>query len=82
MLPPQSAHHRGRAIQQDAVGTDYARLMRMWKRSMSAFEPQRRRRRRVLGAFIERDPKGQQANMADLVRWTAEGKLSAHVPAV
>ena len=34
------------------------------------------------GAFIERDPKGQQANMADLVRWTAEGKLSAHVHAV
>ena len=25
-------------------------------------------------AFIERDPKGQQAN---LVRWTAEGKISA-----
>ena len=34
------------------------------------------------GAFIERDPKGQQANMADLVRWAAEGKLSAHVHAV
>jgi len=34
------------------------------------------------GAFIERDPKGQRANMADLVRWTAEGKLSAHVHAV
>jgi len=34
------------------------------------------------GAFIERDPQGQQANMADLVRWAAEGKLSAHVHAV
>ncbi len=34
------------------------------------------------GAFIERNPKGQQDNMADLVRWTAEGKLSAHVHAV
>jgi NADPH2:quinone reductase len=33
------------------------------------------------GSFIERDPKGHQANMADLVRWTAEGKLSAHVHA-
>src|SRR5947209_6194576 len=34
------------------------------------------------GAFIERDPAGQQANMADLVRWAAEGRLSAHVHAV
>ena len=34
------------------------------------------------GAFIERDPKGHQANMSDLVRWAAEGKLSAHVHAV
>ena len=34
------------------------------------------------GAFTERDPKGQQANMADLVHWSAEGKLSAHVHAV
>ena len=33
------------------------------------------------GAFIERDPKGHQANMAELVRWAAEGKLSAHVHA-
>ena len=33
------------------------------------------------GAFIERDPQAQRANMADLVRWTAEGKLSAHVHA-
>ena len=31
------------------------------------------------GAFIERDPKGHQANMAQLVAWAAEGKLSAHV---
>jgi NADPH:quinone reductase len=31
------------------------------------------------GSFIERDPKAQQANMAQLVRWAAEGKLSAHV---
>jgi NADPH2:quinone reductase len=33
------------------------------------------------GAFTERDPAGHQANMADLVRWAAEGKLSAHVHA-
>ena len=33
------------------------------------------------GAFTERDPKGHQANMAQLVRWAAEGKLSAHVHA-
>jgi NADPH2:quinone reductase len=31
------------------------------------------------GAFIERDPKGHQANMAQLVAWAAAGKLSAHV---
>jgi len=31
------------------------------------------------GAFTERDPKGHQANMAQLVAWAAEGKLSAHV---
>jgi NADPH:quinone reductase len=31
------------------------------------------------GSFIERDPKGHQANMAQLVRWAAAGKLSAHV---
>jgi NADPH2:quinone reductase len=31
------------------------------------------------GAFTERDPKGHQANMADLVRYAAEGKISAHV---
>jgi NADPH2:quinone reductase len=34
------------------------------------------------GAFTEHEPQGHQANMADLVRWTAEGKLSAHVHAV
>jgi NADPH2:quinone reductase len=34
------------------------------------------------GAFIERDPRGHQANMAQLVQWAAEGKLSAHVHAV
>jgi len=33
------------------------------------------------GAFIERDPKGHQANMAELVRWADEGKISAHVHA-
>jgi NADPH2:quinone reductase len=34
------------------------------------------------GSFVERNPKDHQANMADLVRWAAEGKLSAHVHAV
>jgi NADPH2:quinone reductase len=34
------------------------------------------------GSFIERDPKGHQANMAQLVAWAAAGKLSAHVHAV
>jgi len=34
------------------------------------------------GAFTEHEPQAHQANMADLVRWTAEGKLSAHVHAV
>ena len=34
------------------------------------------------GAFIERDPGGHQANMAELVRWAAEGKISAHVHGV
>jgi len=34
------------------------------------------------GAFTERDPAGHQANMADLVRYAAEGKISAHVHAV
>jgi NADPH:quinone reductase len=31
------------------------------------------------GAFIERDPQGHQANMAELVRWAAAAKISAHV---
>ena len=31
------------------------------------------------GAWTEREPQGHRANMADLVRWCAEGKLSAHV---
>jgi NADPH2:quinone reductase len=34
------------------------------------------------GAFIERDPKGHQANMAELVSWADAGKISAHVHAV
>lgn len=34
------------------------------------------------GAWIKRDPEGHRAVMADLVRWCAEGKLSAHVHAV
>ncbi len=34
------------------------------------------------GAFIERDPKGHQANMAELVRWAADGRISAHVHGV
>jgi NADPH2:quinone reductase len=34
------------------------------------------------GAFIERDKAGHQANMAELVRWADEGKISAHVHAV
>jgi NADPH:quinone reductase len=33
------------------------------------------------GAWTERDPDGNRANIADLVRWCAEGKLSAHVHA-
>src|ERR1043165_8866096 len=33
------------------------------------------------GAFIERDPKGHQANMAELVSWADAGKISAHVHA-
>ncbi|HKG76334.1 MAG TPA: NADPH:quinone oxidoreductase family protein [Beijerinckiaceae bacterium] len=34
------------------------------------------------GAFVERDPGGHAANMADLLAWVAQGKLSAHVDAV
>ena len=34
------------------------------------------------GGWTTRDPQGQRALMADIVRWCAEGKLSAHVHAV
>ncbi len=34
------------------------------------------------GAFVEREPQKQSDEMADIVRWCAEGKLSAHVHAV
>ena len=34
------------------------------------------------GAFIAHDPQGHRANMAELVRWAAEGRISAHVHAV
>jgi len=33
------------------------------------------------GAWVQRDPKGQRAMMNDIVRWSTEGKLSAHVHA-
>ena len=33
------------------------------------------------GSWTERDPDGHRANNADLLRWCAEGKLSAHVHA-
>jgi NADPH2:quinone reductase len=33
------------------------------------------------GSWTEREPDQNRANMADLVRWCAEGKLSAHVHA-
>ncbi len=33
------------------------------------------------GGWIERDKAGHQANMDAIVRWAAEGKLSAHVHA-
>jgi NADPH:quinone reductase len=33
------------------------------------------------GAFTERDPAGHRANIAQLMQWCAEGKLSAHVHA-
>ena len=33
------------------------------------------------GSWTEREPHEHRANMADLVRWCAEGKLSAHVHA-
>ena len=31
------------------------------------------------GSWTEREPAAHRTNMADVVRWTAEGKLSAHV---
>jgi NADPH:quinone reductase len=34
------------------------------------------------GGWTQRDPRGQRALMDDIVRWCAEGKLSAHVHAV
>jgi NADPH2:quinone reductase len=33
------------------------------------------------GAWTEREPAAHRANMAEIVRWAAEGKLSAHVHA-
>lgn len=34
------------------------------------------------GSWTEREPKAHAANMADILRWAAEGKLSGHVHAV
>lgn len=34
------------------------------------------------GAFLERDPKGHRAHMAQLLAWAADGTISAHVDAV
>ena len=34
------------------------------------------------GAWTERDPAGHRANVAQLLRWAADGKLSSHVHAV
>jgi len=34
------------------------------------------------GAWIERDPAGHRANMAQILAWCADGKLSSHVQAV
>jgi NADPH2:quinone reductase len=34
------------------------------------------------GSWTEREPAAHRANMADVLRWCAEGKLSAHVHAV
>ncbi len=34
------------------------------------------------GSWIERDPAGHRANMAQILAWCAEGKLSSHVHAV
>ena len=34
------------------------------------------------GAFLERDPEGHRAHMAQLLAWAADGTISAHVDAV
>ena len=34
------------------------------------------------GAFVNHEPEQQAQEMAEIVRWCAEGKLSAHVHAV
>jgi NADPH2:quinone reductase len=34
------------------------------------------------GAWVRREPQAQRDLMRDIVNWTAEGKLSAHVHAV
>ncbi|HLN10432.1 MAG TPA: zinc-binding dehydrogenase, partial [Xanthobacteraceae bacterium] len=34
------------------------------------------------GAWTKNNPKGQLENMAQILRWAAEGKLSSHVHAV
>jgi NADPH2:quinone reductase len=34
------------------------------------------------GAWVDRNPQAHRANMADLTRWAADGKLSCHVQAV
>jgi NADPH2:quinone reductase len=34
------------------------------------------------GSWVRRDPKGQRDLMTDIVRWSGEGRLSAHVSAV
>ena len=33
------------------------------------------------GSWTEREPDGHRANIADLMRWCAEGKISGHVHA-
>ena len=34
------------------------------------------------GSWTEREPQAHAANMADILRWAAAGKLSSHVHAV
>jgi len=34
------------------------------------------------GAWVERDPQGHRANMAELLHWCSEGRISAHVHAI